>query len=283
MPFQATPSGQSLPPNPDVRIFFQGLLILRASDDSKLCVVENHLRPSFPHTLSIEVRAKVAQEPDVILMRHFGPLEAPGLVINGGYDTASSVVYKHQPSSFDNPLGVGAPDDFRWIVNLEGRLFHKRPLSVDTTGTRPGITVENGIYYFYTARKKTGRITRTGGGEPDLDLTGIASTVGANLSIGANPVVLTWHKGTNHMLELDRVAGTSYEIYIDNSPLFLDLEDEATHHSELNEYYDVLPGVGTRFDLDFHPVSLVGSAKFNTIRSTPNIPCQSIVLETPET
>jgi hypothetical protein len=281
MPFRSTQQGQPMPANPDIKIFFQGLLILRASDDSKRCVVETLLRPTFSHTLSIEVRAKRAMEPDVIIMRDFGHLQPPGLVIDGGYDEASSVVHKYQPSSFNNPASDGAPEDFRWIVNLEGSLFHGHPLTVNTNATRPGITIKNGIYYFHTAARKTGPITRTGGGEVDQELTAIASIAAASLSLGSQPAVVTWTRGTSHTLKLHKVAGTSYEIYIDNSPLFMD--PGSPPHNELHEYYGVLSGFGDKFDLDFHTTSLVGTGKFDTMRSSPNIPCQAIALETPET
>lgn len=260
-----------------------------------MCVVETHNRPTFPHTLSIEVRAKVPPGPDVILMRHFGPLQA-NLVIDGGFDPHPSIFYKYQPSAFSNELGIGEDDDFRWILNLEGHLFHGRRLSVDTTGTRPGIIIHNGVYFFYTARKKAGPIIRTGGvtsagdPQPNVPLTGMSTTAGASLSLDTQQASVMWRDagGTDRTLPLRKIAGVSYEIYIDNSPLFEEPGAGQTH-SEFKEYYEVLNvPENERFELivpvDTSAPGGGGLAKFNikNIAATPDIPCQTIVLETPE-
>ncbi len=70
MAIQPTPK---LETNPDVRIFFSGLMILQPSQDSKTCEVFVH-RSAPNHQLTIEVREKQKNGPDLIKMRHVGPL-----------------------------------------------------------------------------------------------------------------------------------------------------------------------------------------------------------------
>ena len=70
MPF--TPE-HSLRPDPTVRVFFSGLLIIDPADDARHCeVFVNHSAPK--HHLTIEVRRKRPRRPDELMMRPVGPL-----------------------------------------------------------------------------------------------------------------------------------------------------------------------------------------------------------------
>src|SRR5437660_6783900 len=70
MPFTTEPN---LLPNPDVRVFFTGLMLIRPSRDEKTGEVWVH-RAAAEHELTIEVREKKAGRPDLIKMRQVGPL-----------------------------------------------------------------------------------------------------------------------------------------------------------------------------------------------------------------
>lgn len=294
MPFQPTLPGLPMQRNPAVRIFFHGLLILRASGTSRYSVVEVHQTASYPHILSVEVRTKIQGSPDVIAMRHFGPLEPPGMTIDVDPAPTVPIVYKHQPSGvFDPILGGGLPDDFGWIPDLQ-TLHRPKSLSVDITKTRPAITIGNGIYYFHTAQLRNGPIGVKQGHVSKSNLAGLASIVGANVYLDdTSKIVLKWtENGSAKDLRLGKPEPNSYhEIYVDNSPLYEAPSGGATH-SELREYYAVLvPSLPFEetFNLEFPnlvaesdsltaSVSLDGSAKFDR-RGTPRIPCMPIVLD----
>jgi hypothetical protein len=284
-----------MPPNPPIRIFFHGLIVL-SSPDGISCVGETHRVPGPPHTLSVEVRVKAPGQPDVILMRHFGNLPGthPGLSIRVTNATSQPAAYKYVPSPRFNPInptGDEQDDDFRWVINLEGSNFHGRPLSVDTHKTRPGILIEGGVCYFYTALLRQGSIGVTQGGANRPPLQGLAAIIGANLYLdnGSEAVVTCHAAGGDFVLPLGAPGGgVSYEIYIDNSPLFEDASSGHTH-SELKEYYGVIQGVpsGEQFNLVFPNLApdlqreggeVRGSLKFNNVGSA-RIPCQSITLD----
>ncbi|MDT7542444.1 MAG: hypothetical protein QOE33_2348 [Acidobacteriota bacterium] len=306
LPISNLPNGK-----PSVKIFFNGLIILR-SPDGQTCFVETHRAPLYPHTLSVEVRTKVPGRPDVILLRHFGHLPGPdpGLSIRVESIAANppapvpSAMYKYVPSaSFDpiHPTGNEQDEDFRWVVNLEASHFHGQPLTVDTTKSRPGGVmggvidgvIDSGVYYFYTAQLKKEQIEVVQGHTPKSPLASIATLIGAYLYLDdeTEAVVTCRASGGDHVLRLERpdvAAGVSHEIYIDNSPLFED-PVQGGSHSELVEYYRVITGVpkDKRFNLTFPGVAplaagaaLKGSAKFNLFGSV-RIPCMSITLDGP--
>jgi hypothetical protein len=315
MPFQSTAPGDPLPPNSPVKIFFHGLLILRASSEKDFCLVETLRNVTNPtHTLSVEVRTKAPNKPDVIHMRHFGPLGAldpqdpqgPGLKIEVLGTTPPAQVFKHQPSGCDPVLGTGQATDFRWILDLQ-KLHSSQTLSVDPARTRPFISIMNGIYHFHTADRKTGGVELMQGGQRKTTWVAMASIVGADISIpNDGKLVMNWNDGqSGHELKLDRpTGGVSHEIYIDNSPLYLN-PAQGVRHGELEKYYEVItPQIpeSERFSLNFltdtNPVEgqadktdtdtmkgrtggfdlTEGSAKYDS-RMTPRIPCQPIVLE----
>jgi len=142
-----------------------------------------------------------------------------------------------------------------------------------------------------------GPINLKQGGVLKKTLTAITSIIGANLSFDNNrKLKLTWRENErdNELLLNKPQTGSSHEIYINNSPLFvhplLDIP-----HSELAQYYRVLPGIpeGEQFSLEY-PFQLLdpgrksefvdsqgGTAKFESRRGSPTIPCQSVVLESP--
>ncbi|HEX8173498.1 MAG TPA: hypothetical protein VF543_00095 [Pyrinomonadaceae bacterium] len=296
MPFKSTRQGQQLPTEePDLRIFFHGLLLLRGADEAKFCLVEVHREPQYRHVLSIEARTKTPGEPDVVHMRTLDKLQGE-FTIQATPSVANPVVYKFQPSlAFDAVLGNGHAKDFRWIINLEQ--LHEKPLTVDHTKTRPGIVIAGGVYYFYAAQRKLGPVELKQNGVTKKTLSAVASIIGANLYLArGQEIILTWRdNGKDNRLPLKKPqTGSSHEIYINNSPLFEE-QTMGGSHSELKEYYGVLPDVPTeeQFNLEYPFQSLDpdsknmliasqgGSLKFESVTSTPTIPCQSVVLDPP--
>lgn len=296
MPFQPI---QSMLSNPTIRIFFHGLIIVR-SPDGVCCLAELHHDNDETHTLSVEVRAKTEGQADIVLMRHSGYLSGGdvGLSINVTKGTSDPAAYKYVPTrSFDprNPIHGERDDDFRWVINLESENFHGRELEVKTPKTRPGVRIENGVCYLYTARIKKGDIEVFQGYDPKWRLKGIASVVGANLYLDdEGEAVVTCHRGDAGDFVLPIYKPTdnrvSYEIYIDNSPLFEPPSAPASH-SELKEYYKVLKEKASTDDIpepeQFNLVFLNegeealqrGSSKYDTLFSSIRIPCMSTTLD----
>src|SRR5919205_3783362 len=120
---------ETLPPDPAVRVFFSGLLILDPAEDAKSCeVFVNHSAPK--HHLTIEVRRKRPNRPDELMMRHVGPLaftttQQPthGFIIEKRTDDDSLLegVRKYEPAE---PPEEGQPDSLTLAINLSDAMLH---------------------------------------------------------------------------------------------------------------------------------------------------------------
>src|SRR5215204_3898802 len=81
MPFKTRPLTDIPTRPPDVEIIFHGQLLLRSEDGVSCEVGINPIAAN--HVLTVEARTKTAGQPDVIHMRHVGPLHfrLPGMTI----------------------------------------------------------------------------------------------------------------------------------------------------------------------------------------------------------
>lgn len=303
---------------PDVKIIFHGQLLLRSEDGATCEVGVNPLATG--HVLSVEARTKAPGKPDLINMRHIGPLHfrrPEGMTIEVSPAVASPAAFKCvtlDPVNYET--GEGAPDnDFRWILNLEGPLFHERELNPSIFGTQHVIKLQGGEFFFQTALRADSRLdyVRKGGGKTDLRLKRIGAIASASVFLAANQsVVLRWKDGTqeaDRVLTLTKSAqGATYEIYVENTPLYTELDpSNPSVHDELIEYYKVIPEIppmpmSARFRLEpsfptFEGESApgpspAGSGEYRPSESgegeppegeegSPSIPCQVMTLDGP--
>lgn len=302
-------------PEPDVKIFFHGQLLLRSEDGMTCEVGVNPIATN--HVLTVEARTKTPGKPDLINMRHVGPLhfrQPHGMTIKLTEDEKAPppIAWKCITlDPIDYTTGDGPPkgppdEDFRWILNLEGGLFHGRELNPAVFGTQHVIKLQGGQYFFQTARKSDGRLSyiRTGGGKPDMTFKKIGAIARASVFLLENQgVMLSWQDGSQ---EEDRVLtltkstqGSTYEIYIENTPLYEDLDpsSDLSKHDELIEYYKVIPEIPQSARFKFappppHPRIVNGESApdSDTVDSagneppeagSPSIPCQIMTLDGP--
>lgn len=274
---------------PDVSIFFHGQLFLR-SEDGEICQVGvNPLADN--HILSVEVRIKQAGKPDLIKMRHFGPLnprqpEGMTIEVSPAADQAHRAAWKcisADPINYES--GEGDPNDCRWLLNLEGPHFHKPQELIPTVfGTKDVIKLQGGAYYFTTAFRSGTQLKfkRTGGGLADQDFRGIGGAARASVFLQPNQSVLVkWNDGTQEQVAtLTKASGISYEIYVENTPLFVQVDpDNLESYEELVHYYKVIPTTQVpaagRFKMT--PEVDVPDRDFGS----PDIPCQITLLDGP--
>jgi hypothetical protein len=292
MPFTET---STLPDLPDVRILFNGLLLWGPdSTDVKTCRIGVH-RSAADHYLSIEVRIKKKDAqgrdlPDVILMRHLGPLSFidgqqsnPGLLLKVNPPTGAGVT-KFIPrwGTFERrPGSTSHPQDYRWRVDLDE--IHGVTVSRDRNSTNPDIKITEGTLYTAMKSKEDTRIQKLNiQNATTQDFYPIAALMGININLNAgSDLVLNWSKdGVKKELHLPRSddpSKLSYEIYIDNSPTF---SDELSH-SDFREYYKALdPIPSNQFDLIFPDlVGLKRLTKFSLDDDdlgTPTIACMPV-------
>ena len=285
----------------DVQIIFDGQLMMR-SDGQGCDVAVNPIATG--HTLSIEARIKRDGETDRIAMRHLGPLnfrlssegqpEGMRIEVVGGAAPAAPAAFKlvtaNGPLDLKNPAEGTRPDDFRWMLNLEGPQFHNAVLNAPIFGSQNVIRLRNGEYYFRTAARvgRRFRYRRSGGGQGEATFGSIGVVAAASVFLAdSQALVMHWQDGTredDRVLTLDKVPGTHYEIYIENSPLFLDppTPAELASRDELIEYYKLLPGVpafplGRRFRLVPEPAPVPDDGDLGS----PSVPCQVVTLDEP--
>lgn len=269
-----TPDNQ-LRPDPDVKIFFTGLLVLQPLADKTCEVFVDRSAPD--HHLSIEVRRKEAGKPDRILMRHLGPLSFTE--VDPAQPPKHGLFIRVSPT----PKGVtafsGPPTNGNQKLTLAMDMFKIHEVQtgpVDSLGGRPSIVFDEAI--FYTAdtvpdnsatlkKKKAGSVTKP---QPEF-----ARIIAANIYLdAANRVAtLSWNQdGRDVLLDLKKINGISYEIYIDNEPCYEDDSAGAPiRHDEFAEYYKIFPEIPTdeQFILDFPNPPDRGSTR---------TPCMSVLL-----
>jgi hypothetical protein len=160
--------------------------------------------------------------------------------------------------------------DFRWNPNIEGPLFHGQPLNLKPGDTRPGVRINDGVFYTAWTSADGIPVTRRGGGKPDLPLHRVASMISANIELGSRDrIELHWGigAGSTHVTRLERPTDpdVSYEIMIENDP---SLADPSMAMSHFRKYYHVIVGHYDEFDVVYG----------RSGRSTPDVPCMTGVL-----
>ena len=299
MPFTPVPEFPNQDP-PTVRIFLTGQLMLQPDAESKSCeVFVNRSAPN--HQLTVEVREKRPGQPDAILMRHHGPLEfrqteppVEGLLIKriafseaeGEFVPAGSLgMYTGAPTPFGEALSLA--------IDLRGEGFHpSNEMRVDFDSARPSILIKDGIFntaFKFAAENIKVKLTRDRRLPDESIITEtrplepFASLIGANIYLNEGEVlVMNWRElGLSRTLSLTKpkpnAAGTTYEVYIINDPLYED-EEEPKGHDELAQYYKVLPSVSTddRFKMEVEFIQPVASDK-----GTSKSPCMPVVVGGP--
>jgi hypothetical protein len=285
MPFKVEPNLPNDPADPAqrpaVRMFFIGQLILESSQDGKTCeVFVNRAAPD--HHLSVEVRRKQPGKPDQIMMRHLGPLSFAGV--------PQGVTPKHGlfVSVTGGPLGVRGYNG--GVGSTEGkalaRAFNMQKLhdvdpgSVDPVGGRPSILIDDAVFYAADTFPKA-NLKKKKPSSPDLPQTDKASVIGANIYLPANnskKVTLTWRQGGRDVqLKLERSDLFSYEIYVNNEPLYED-DNDPFKHDEFSEFYRILREIEPeeQFELSFPPPDPVAPPPE---RGTTRTPCMAVLLD----
>ncbi|MFL6210832.1 MAG: hypothetical protein ACJ74W_18430 [Pyrinomonadaceae bacterium] len=304
---------------PDVEIFFSGQLLLRSEDSATCEVAVNQLATN--HVLTIEVRTKVAGKPDIIRMRHVGPLnfrQREGMLIELSTSVASPAAWScrtfdpinYESGDLFDPRDVPPKnppnEDFRWILNLEGPLFHRTEFNPPIFNSHHVIRLRGGEYFFRTAMKASGvfDFKRTGGGLGDVRFKRIGAVARASVFLApeGQAVVMKWQsldQEREYVLTLEKGANTTHEIYINNSPLYLEPPpvEQLDQHDELKEFYKVLSATpipdAARFKLvpalplNLNSDSVSDSGLADSVASrrnrgeagTPDIPCQVMTLD----
>jgi hypothetical protein len=188
---------------------------------------------------------------------------ALGLTDNITIDALNPVengVSKFRASGFDNVKDEGDPEDFRWIVDLQGDDFHKEKLKLKKGSgislLRPRITIPDGI--FYNVEKTPEIYRRITRGRPGTKAIGkIANAVGCDIvcshedeggrvevTIGSeDPFILS--------RDTDEGKGFRYHIWITNLCRQDKGRTACSDESDFRLYYQVaVDDDGIKYDLE---------------------------------
>ena len=284
MPFKAIEKLPEEPPS--VRILLTGQLILRPNETSETCeVFVNRSAPN--HHLTVEVREKTAGQPDVILMRHYGPLgyltegsrvEGMEILRQPADETAEPVSkveqYRGPATDYGEALDLA--------IDLSTKGFHGgKKLLIDHECARPSIMIRDGIFHTAAKTSKDIKAHLMFNERPIRELQAFASVIGANIHLNdGESLILSWREmAVPRTLALKKPPqDVSYEIYIINDPLYDDPR-EARSHDELAEYYKVLPSINTSERLAVE-VKVQSTAAALT-RGSAKAPCMPVIVSGP--
>jgi hypothetical protein len=287
--------------NPAVRIFLTGLMILDPATDSACQIFVNS--SATRHYLTIEVRRKIKDRPDEIMMRHVGPLTFVGSddnpqnpPIHGLFIQKITEGEKGVKRYTGNATGSNGEESFDLAIDMASPTFYngnppalpdlvtgaaRNLLDIDNLVGRPSIFLDDGI--LYTATKTRGDLTITlkQRNQQDRVLDRFASVIGANLYLDDEEhALLTWrNQGKLAQLQLNKPAeGVSYEIYVVNDPLY---ESDAVtdpivdpKHDEFAEYYKLLTAVRTDDQFRLHVQPAAPGVPVE--RGSTTIPCMPV-------
>ena len=298
MPFTTV---TDLPANPDVRIFFTGLLILDPNPTDlnpdpgvNSCEVFVH-RSAPDHQLTIEVRRKRPGKPDVIMMRHVGQLAFlpppdgvdPRLGMRIQVNKNPKGVRRYDPQDTANPSpegeGLSLAIDLKRLPALTADVGPVSP-----QGGRPSILFNDAIFYTAAKSPKDVEIKLKKDGVIVQTLPPFASVIGANIYLDADAedeedktaVILNWvQQGLPQQLALMKPtkpedAGQTYEIYIVNEPLYESELSSLPTHDELKEYFKILPEAKDRYELE---APKVDAEHPHPDRGSTTTPCMSVL------
>lgn len=292
MPFTSV---EELRDNPDVRIFFTGLLILDPNPNPiptpapgvNTCEVFVH-RSAPDHFLTIEVRRKRAGKPDIILMRHTGQLAfiTPPEGVDPRFGMTIEVndnpkgVQRYDPPDPDNTSsegeGLGLAIDLQRLPTQQGPVGR-----VNMLDGQPSILLNDGV--FYTADKSSRDVTVRLKKDDVVvvdKLDPFARVIGANIYLDNDQsgVVVKWvQQGLPQTLTLTKPKPNpgeqsfTYEIYVVNEPLYEQEGSPLPRHDELKEYFKILPEARERFELE------VPDNEPQTERGSTTTPCMPVV------
>jgi hypothetical protein len=285
---------------PDVEIFFSGQLLLRSEDGASCEVAVNQLATN--HVLTIEARTRAVGKPVEVRMRHVGPLnfrQGAGMSIeihaSEGSPTPTPAAWNCRTlHTVHYDTGVNPPPDadFRWILNLEGPFFHAKELHPAIFNSHHVIRLQGGEYFFRTAARASDRfdykrIKVVDGGEATFRKIGAVARASVFLT-EEQSLVLQWQGPVaerDHTVTLLKTQNTTHEIYINNSPLFLDPPEDKNEtlaqFDELIEYYKLISQSEVAATERFKLFPVIPDPPRGGEEGSPDIPCQVMRLDGP--
>jgi hypothetical protein len=272
---------------PLVKVFFNGLMIVKPNADGSECEAFVH-KTALAHELSIEIRLKQPNRPDQTVMRHLGPLELLAQTQSGkkhGFILTTNPIPNIPPSGVRAYRGAATTtvDPIERVVDVN--LLHTGKTHVLREVGEPNIFMNDAL--FYCAEKTVPgleiELRNTEADTTVIPLGQISSILGAN--IYATSVNVAWReKGEVQGFPLTNDIPTAayYEVYINNDPPYVPLPPAGGQpHDELGEYYKLLPRVPRNEQLKLYfkkiPGQIPGTPVPAQDKGSNRLPCMTVI------
>lgn len=230
-----------------VTVTFEGLLALCVNDKNQAEI--GALRNSH-HELTMEVNTITRQRDRERTSTVRLPVKVNEDIFIEAVNASKPGVslYKNEGIVFNRADGTGDPEDFRWVMDLEGPEFHNRKLTITRPEMlRPRIFIPTGTLYTQEIDSQPMGLTAAGDDLHWTYLGKLAKIIAADISFGAGDEVIV-RSGVNgsNAIRLKRQPGTRYAIAIKNTRHTM----TGIARNDFHFWYDALQdNTGKMFDL----------------------------------
>jgi hypothetical protein len=254
---------------PSFKLLFDGLLVLAVNKNKNLC--EFGVVKAPDHVLRIKVDKVDADRDRTSLPNISRDLPSEGDIRIDAPKNAKDYgvqFFGDLKRPFLRLIGEDDPQDFRWLVDLEGKEFYNKKLALKPGFPNQRIIIPRGL--FYTHDLIDVQLVRPGA---SVLQTSVASPIGCNLDLDAGEEFVLTYGPDDQKIVMTAEKGVTYEIQILNNPK----DDQHVGHNggsqptdlstHFHFYYDeaVEVGIDKKFDILSRPEEEEGLG--------PNRPC----------
>jgi hypothetical protein len=273
-----------------VTVTFDGLMVLSFNDKRQ---AEVRVLKNEHHKLSMEIREI---SPNGVSTSEYPINGVEDLWIGATNQATKGVtVYTNPQVPFNREKDQGDPEDFRWILDMEGSELHKTKLSIThPEKLTPTLHFTHGVFYTgELTEQRVSRIERNTNKQPKM-LGKVPEKIAADIYLDENAsgVALSAEGNGAAPLMLNRKPGTRYEIVVKNLP-HTPMQCRPQGQSHFSYYYEAINDrSGKQFDLavieknkNSNPAKSLGNSfiETNSLRPTaycfPEFPPCSIVCQ----
>ena len=236
--------------NAFVSVSFEGLVVLSINEQQRGDV---GILNAPHHTLSFEIR-KISPSGVSVLNYPINPKYDIQLKVDNP-SSPGVTTYMNNAVRFDRKNNQGDPEDFRWVVDLEGKEFHNNQLTVaNPEKFKPIFQLTHGVFYSKKLFKDPTVRVNAGSNTRPVFLGRITDAIGADIYLDRpdSAVVLRSGAKGEKVLALNREPGCRYEIIVKNLP------DSETHSTQIEReghfryWYNAFKDPsGQKYDLQF--------------------------------
>ena len=248
-----------------VRITFTGIFAfcINEKGQCEIGVLKHHEHEA---TLSI-ARFGESNDPENI---------APPAAWKSGLQIKTEDPGAHQyiGTDFDRPSNAGDPEDFRWILDLEGPDLHdhhllRRPNQSGMVSLSPILRIDGGTIYTYLKSVSTySRVSVQNTSNPERFLGKVARVIGIDIPCALKGQILLTDGENNQVSLANTMSDMRYEITVSNTRPNMTAMGS---HSDFLLFYEL-------FDPAIEEFDLVMAAGPNQLFSPPPLLCDGVFL-----